>query len=434
MEQMNYRRALAGELARTIMSLEAVDRARVHLAIEERSLFTKDSNAPSASVAVKLRPGRELSPPQVKGIVNLVASSVEGLKPERVTLVDEAGAVLWSGDDGVPSTDNQRELERTLARRVSDLLDRIVGRGRSVVVVTAEIDTARTDRTEELYDKDKIAVRSESRVEDRSAADGAGAQAAAGISGARGNLPGSAPPRATSAPGADPTTSAPPDPAAGKGSRTHSSETRNYEVNRIVNHIIGPKLRVSRLHVSVLIDAASTRTTSTASAAAGSPGMKSASLERIAALAQAAAGLDPARGDRIEVESVPFARAPESHGAPPPPADPWKTIPRHQLLIGAGVPILLLAGIAAVALLRGKRKRPRLVQIRGLPVTAGQAEAMLMQGDDGAASQVAALGPSVRERALSAARGDSVRAARVLSAWLAESPAGENAGRQRGSS
>lgn len=438
-EQMNYRRALAGELARTIMSLDAVDRARVHLAMEERSLFKKDASSPSASVAVKLRPGRELSQAQVKGIVNLVASSVEGLKAERVTLVDEGGTVLWSGDDAAPSTDTQRELERTLARRVSDLLDRIVGRGHSVVVVTAEIDGAHTDRTEELYDKEQTALRSESRVEDRSAADGTNGAGASGVAGARGNLPGAPPPKATNAPGAsEPGAATGVDASTGRAPRTHLSETRNFEVNRIVNHIIGPKLRVSRLHLAVLIDAGATRTTSTATAGAGAGAgrLRTADLERIGALARAAAGLDPARGDRIEVESVPFTRTPQPDAAAPTPTDPLMGIRPRTLLIAAGAPMLLLAGLAAVALLRRRKKRPELVQIRGLPVSASQAEAMLMNGDRGAlgeaAGSLAAPPITARERAVLAARTDSARAARVLSAWLAEPEPVDSTPRHRG--
>src|SRR6266568_566126 len=120
-EQMNYQRALQGELARTIMSLDEVEAARVHLAMPEKSLYRAAAEPASASVALKLRPGRQLGTPQVRGIVHLVAASVEGLAPERVTVLDERGNVLSSADDAAGSLDAQQAFERSLERRVREV-------------------------------------------------------------------------------------------------------------------------------------------------------------------------------------------------------------------------------------------------------------------------------------------------------------------------
>ena len=122
-------RARQGELERTIRMLEPVAKARVHIAQPERSLFKEDERLPSAAVTVALKPGRHLAAGQIRGIVRVVASSVEGLAPEAVTLVDESGAVLWSGGGAEAGIEAQQELERGLARRVAILVETIVGAG-----------------------------------------------------------------------------------------------------------------------------------------------------------------------------------------------------------------------------------------------------------------------------------------------------------------
>jgi len=166
-EQMNYRRALQGELARTVMSLDEVETARVHLALPERSLYKQNEEPASASVALKLKPGRKLLPGQVRGIVHIVSGSVEGLAPERVTVVDESGNVLSEANDAAGNLDSQQSLEKSLERRVREVVERLVGPGHVAVVITAEMDYAKTDRTEEQFDKDG-ALRSEARTEERS--------------------------------------------------------------------------------------------------------------------------------------------------------------------------------------------------------------------------------------------------------------------------
>ena len=289
-EQMNYRRALQGELARTITSLDAVERARVHIAIPERSLFKEEERPPTASAVLQLRPGRRLSPGQVRGVVHLISSSVEGLRPEQVTVVDEGGAVLWSGDES--GIEAQNDLERTLARRVSELVEKLVGPGHAAVVVTAEVDRAAVERTEELWDKDKIAIRSEAKTEERFAGDSEDSQ---GVAGARGNLPGAP---------------APSDGSGLGGMLGRKAETKNYEVNRVVNKRTEPKARVKHLHLAVLLDGVPKP---------GDPKTMvprpDAELKKIAAIARTAAGLDEERGDKIEVFSSPFATAKEELAA-----------------------------------------------------------------------------------------------------------------------
>jgi len=409
-EQVNHLRALQGELARTIMSLDAVDRARVHIAMRERSLYRKDDEPPSASVVLKLRPGQKLGKRQVAGIVHLVASSVDGLTPGRVTVVDETSTVLSSGDDG---GEGSGELEQTLAHRVEDMLARFLGPGHVAVTVTAEIDNSQTEKTEEVYDPAKTALKNEQRsVEGQGNLDAA---TTGGVAGARGNLPG-APAPTTPAPPAPAAGAAAPAPAGTPSSLTRLQETKNYDVTRVVSRTVGAKGNVKRLHVAVLVD--------------GKPGSGEArgkdELGRIELLAREAAGLDTERGDRIEVHSIPFFVEPEPAVVAPNDNWPFPFSKQIAMLAGGGLAGLLVIGTAVVLVLRRRkttRHAPQLVT--ALPVRVTDLEAALPEG---VAASLALAGTTARDRALEAARADAPRAARVIGDWLAEAPALDKGG------
>ena len=388
-EQLNYRRALQGELARTVMSLDGVERARVHVAMPERSLYKDEDEPPSASVVVSLRPGHRLAAAQVRGVVQLMASSVPGLKPDRITLVDEAGSPLWSGEE--MGSEAGAEIERTLARRVRDMIERVVGAGHASVVVTAELDESRQERTEELYDKDKAALRSESRSEERND----GTAGAGGVAGARGNLPGAAAPSAAGA--ADP-------------GRLRLSETHNYELNHVVSRVVQPRSRLKRLHVAVLLDEALDKKGKHMPRAADE-------LAHITALARTAAGLEEERGDKLEVATAPFVDLGNdgTAGVAPPLLPRWL-----PYLAGGGA---LLAVLAAAALLARQRRPLRAELLPALPAPVGQLEATLAKQ----AAPPPELANSARTRVLEAARRDAPRAARVISAWLSESASEDGA-------
>ncbi len=410
-EEMNYRRALAGELSRTIASLDPIEHARVHIAMQERSLYRKEENAPAVSVAVRLRPGRSLSQSQLKGIVHLVSSSVAKLTPDRVTVVDESGAVLWAGEENGEATAKQREIEKTLRERIREIMDRVVGPGQSVVVVTATMDTAQKERTEELFDKDSAVLRSQSRTEQTRYSNAP----TGGLTGVKGNLPESAE-----------TPSAPPsDGRLPKDSRL--SETKNYEVNRVTNRIVEDPVKVKRLHIAILINGA--LESSTASAAGSLVGSEvggqrvAVNLQRIAALVREAAGLDMDRGDRLEVHSIPFADDHELAqaaatgtvtAAVPPTLETW-----HLFAAGGGA--LLLLVIAAMSVVGGRRRRRAAIEQSSsglaLPASVDQIQNAL---GGGATAALEAPKPPTRERVREAVRRDAGRAARILSAWLQE--------------
>ena len=397
-EQVNYQRALQGELERTIRFLEPVQKARVHITRPERSLFKDDEQPPTASVTVSLKPGRRLSQAQIRGIVHTVAASVDGLQAERVTLIDDSGAVLSAGGDD-SGAEGQQELERTLARRVGMMVERVVGPGHAEVAVTAEIDLARTERTEELWDKDKIALRSESKSQENNSTPSA---AVGGVAGAAGNLPGSPAP-APAAPGAAATSN-------------KQSDTRNYEVDRIVNHIIGPKARVKKIHVAVLVDYAAK--------AGGKPGERVTrtpdELKRIEELAREAAGIDAERGDHLQVVSAPFMGDGTADEAKAAVAGP---LSKPLLWAAIAAPAVLVVLGLALALRRRRRQQQQGDEsIPLLPATVGELERNLPAGS--AHAQLVA--PSARERAAALAQKDAARAAQLIAGWLVEPPAMES--------
>src|SRR5213595_2298971 len=162
LQRLNYQRALQGELGRTISRLGGVESARVHLALPDRSLFVGEDRRPSASVVVKLAPGRALSAAQVDGIVHLVAASVEGLAADGVTVVDQGGRMLTTnrrGDETGGALEMQTSIERQLAERVESMLAAVVGRDKAIARVAASLEVARVERTEETYDPERTARR-----------------------------------------------------------------------------------------------------------------------------------------------------------------------------------------------------------------------------------------------------------------------------------
>lgn len=387
-EKTNYQRALQGELARTIGAIDSIESARVHLAMGARSFFQQEDEKPTASITVNLRPGRTLSKGQVSGIVHLVASSVDGLSPERVTVVDERGTLLSDQDQDSAQVEKQRALEHLLSERVEQMLARVVGVNHVAVEVTAEIDYSQTDRTENAYDQDKSAIRSEAVT-----AQGVDpTQEIGGLAGARGNLPGAPAPAPAPAPAGNP-----------GGQR---QETRNYEVSHVVTHTTSAPSVLRRLHVAVLVDAGTPPP--------GTDKWTPEQLAEIEALTKVAAGIDTARGDQLAVRSVAFAPvAPLDAGSSSadPNALPFNT--QWFAIAGGGLVGLMFL----VWLLRRKKNAKPPIQL--LPAKVSEIEATLPSSEEPALLP-GDTGPSARERAQEAARIDAARAARVLSAWLAE--------------
>mgnify|MGYP001170006332 CR=1 FL=1 len=292
-QRLNYQRALQGELARTISELAAVEGARVHLALPERSLFVAEERRPSASVVVKLRPGRVLAPEQVAGVVHLVAASVEGLKAGDVTVVDVNGQVLTRDVEeaaGRPAGEGmlafQRDVEQGYAERIESMLARVLGPGHALARVTAALDLAQVEKTEESFDPDRVALRNEKRSREKNVA--SAATGAVGITATLTNEPAAA------------------TPEQGPQSEREDSAL-SYEVSKVTSRRIEQMGGIRKLSVAVLIDG----TYQGEGSARVFVPRPTEEIDRYRELIKRAVGFNEERGDQIEVATAPFqAQAP----------------------------------------------------------------------------------------------------------------------------
>jgi flagellar M-ring protein FliF len=304
LEQVNYRRALEGEIARTIATIGDVRSARVHIAMAKTSLFESREQPAKASVILTLKRNRPLAAATVAGIVNLVAFSVEGLRPEAVVLIDSTGRPLArpSDDSDEPLSaavmERQEKMERELAGEVIRMIEPIVGAERVRANVTLRLNTKTQEETLETFDPNTV-IRSR-----QVSMEGSAANAASGVAGARGNLPGQAPPTPAGAP-----VTPPPPPAASlaAGGTGRQAETVNYEVGKKTTHSLLPRGDVARLSVAVVVDnTRQTKTDADGKVTRTSTPRPAAEMQKIQQLVAAAVGLDNTRGDQLIVENVSF--------------------------------------------------------------------------------------------------------------------------------
>lgn len=307
-QRINYQRALQGELARTIAEFPQVEKARIHLVLPHKSLFIEDQKPASASVVLTLKQGERLDNKQLLGIVNLVALSVEGLTTDRVTITDTHGQALYqpSGDSAMEGmTTSQLEYKNTfeanLENRLEQLLTPIVGPGRAMVKVNADLDFNQRTVRKELYDPNTTVVRSEQRSEESTS--GSAMVEDAAVSTQQGGA-------------AVPNTNFRGDGFSGTESTQKSNRenrTTNYEINKEEQNIVTSMGGLNRQTIAVIVDG-------TYAKAEGSDvpvftPRSAEELERIRALVSKAAGLDPARGDQVEVSSFEFG-SPDLSGEP----------------------------------------------------------------------------------------------------------------------
>ncbi|HEY4264432.1 MAG TPA: flagellar basal-body MS-ring/collar protein FliF, partial [Micropepsaceae bacterium] len=293
-QNVNRLRALEGELARTIKSLDSIDSARVHLVIPERQVFARDNQPPSASVVVKTR--SRLSRGQVSAIQHLVAAAVAGLTANNVALVDDKGELLAGGGgaDGDAATGAVQEertsgFEDRLRQRVENIVSSIVGPGHSRVQVAAEMDFNRVTQTAETFDPDSRVVRSSQTVQqDSQSKDNHGGAAPVSVGTA---LPGQAAP---ATPPNDGSTSA----------NTRTEETVNYEISKVTKTQVLDAGQVKKLSVAVVVDG--TYTPGANGQRAYAP-RSTDDMGKITALVRSAIGFDEKRGDQLQVTNMRFA-------------------------------------------------------------------------------------------------------------------------------
>jgi len=306
-EQVNYKRALEGELSRTISSLSEVSEARVHLVLPKDSLFENQREEAKGSVLVRLKKGRDLSKNSIAGIVNLVAGAVQGLRTSNVSVVDGEGRVLSrlsAGDLGHSEyeTGIQSQMEKELVAKVTSILEPVVGKGKVHADASIDLDFNSSEQTEETYSPTPPPViLNHQKSEERTG----GAATPAGIPGTRSNQGGGAVQAGAQTP-----------------EHTRLSEATNYEVSKLVRHTIEPKGSIRRLSVAVLLDNKTVYSKDSNGQLVAS--FQPRSKEELSAyreLVQATVGYNEKRGDTVTLENMPFFTEPEVDGGQT--AGPW---------------------------------------------------------------------------------------------------------------
>jgi flagellar M-ring protein FliF len=288
-QNINHLRALEGELARTIRAIDRVQAARVHLVLPERPLFARETPEPSASIVVRVR--GSLEPQQIRAIRHLVASAVNGLKPQRVSIVDEAGQLLADGaggeQDNTVADERRGAFEKRLRNEVEGIVSSVVGSGRARVQLSADFDYNKVTQTSDKFDPEGRVLRSSQTREESSATAENNGQVTVGneLPGNQGNA----------------TT-----PVARDQSKK-TEETNNYEISRTTKTEVTEAGRVNRISVAVLVDGSYVKNDK------GEMVYQDRSkeqLDRIATLVRSAIGFDQKRGDQVEVVNLRFAEAP----------------------------------------------------------------------------------------------------------------------------
>jgi flagellar M-ring protein FliF len=296
-QNINRLRALEGELARTIKAIDRIQDARVHLVLPDRPLFSREAPEPSASIVLRVRGG--LEPQQIRAIRHLVASAVNGLKPQRVSIVDETGQLLADGSatdtDGVTGDERRAAFEKRMRHQVEAIVSSVVGAGRTKVELSADFDYNKITQTSDKFDPEGRVLRSsQTREESSVTADNNGQVTV------NNELPGNQPAENAATP---------------RDQTKKSEETNNYEISRTTKTEVTEAGRVNRISVAVLVDGSYTKNEK------GEMVYKERTkeqLDRIATLVRSAIGFDQKRGDQVEVVNLKFADPP----VVVPPAEP----------------------------------------------------------------------------------------------------------------
>ncbi len=291
-QRINYIRAIQGELARTIMAIDGVEKARVHIVIPEPSLFSQDQRQPTASVAMNMAKGRKLSDGQIRGILHMIVTSVEGLSDAHVNIIDQNGNVLYRGasDETAMSAKGmeiQSGLEQRLERQVAEMLEKIVGPGGVSVKVSANLNLAQVERTVESVDPESRVALSENVTTEQSSGS---AGTSGGTPGAAANLPGGG--GASTAGGSSETSK-----------RTETSST--YTVSKTTQKILEPVGTIKSISVAVLVDG---NYTAQEDGTQKYDPRAAEDLKKFEDLVKQAVGYDENRGDRVKVENLQFKR------------------------------------------------------------------------------------------------------------------------------
>jgi flagellar M-ring protein FliF len=392
-QKLNYRRAIQGELARTINSLEEIQQSRVHIAFPKDTLFIDQQQKATASVTVKLKTGKALRQNQIDGIGHLVASSVEGLRFEDVMVVDSKGNILSRGHDenklsqlSNSQMEYQRNVERNLTNQIQTMLENVVGKGKAVVRATADLDFRITEKTEETYDPESPVVRSTQKQSDKTVSNSGAAKV-----GATGSGPGQ--------------------------EKDKLDEVTNYEINKVVNKTVMPVGEIKKLSIAVVVDGIYTKNDK------GQEVYQERSKKEIDSLdelVRKSAGFNAARGDQVILTSMSFSKQDLDASLANIPwherLTPFVPVARYIALIAAmGLLFLfvikpLMTGLMTNVSRQGTRDT---VQLSGQRQMAGGGESLAMLGGPGE-------GGSVTEAELvkQLASSDAKKFAEILRNWV----------------
>lgn len=412
-QRLNYQRALQGELARTIGQLKEVTAARVHLALPQPSVFTEQEKPATASVVLNLRPGARLTPEQVRGVVHLVSSSVEGLNADRVTVVDTSGKLIArpaEGRLGAGSTGQfevQEAVEVELERRVRTMLEEILGPNKATVRVAAQMDFTSVERTEERFDPRGV-IKSEQRTTETQQSSTATPTAVAGVAS---NVPDQAATQSQS--------------GQSTAKSTKEAETVQYDVSKVLERKVFSPGELKRVSVAVMVDG-------TYKAVPDGKGgerkeyvpRKSDELDKIKVAVKNAVGFSAARGDEIEVVEFPFdTSAMEKERALMEEAerkDFWYSLVK-PILMGVGVLLVLVFGLRP--LIRSlKERRPPTFDTPGMLSMSQPSPAAIETGPDQAPALDVSSDDPLRAGLMELARNNPNVVAQLVRAWMVKRP------------
>ena len=432
-EHVNYRRAVEGELERSVMALAAVQQARVHVSLPKESVFTDSREAAKASVLVGLRPGARLSAQNVIAITNLVSSAVEGLAPESVSLVDMSGNLLSRPRrDGLPdgaqiseaALEYRQAIEHDLALKINNTLDPLLGADKFRTGVSAEVDMTSGEQSEETFDPTKSVMVTSQKTEDSSGT--TRAAAAPTPPGTSANLPQAA--------AAHPT---------GSGSTsTKRSESIAYQSSRVTKHVKLPQGAIKRLSIAVLVDQGAKWEGQGKQMHRVVTPPDTEKIKAIQTLVSTLVGLNPERGDQLTVEALPFDSTLNMELPPAQTPEPAKrdnltaieTLKQKPIILwgSAGGAVLVIA-LVIFAVSRGKKKERIQDMPEVLPPATSMASLTAGPGSQPGAiaanegARLPALMPSRTEVLLNqlqeSGRNNPEAWAGVLRGWLSEEEA-----------
>ncbi|WP_407654901.1 flagellar basal-body MS-ring/collar protein FliF [Brenneria populi] len=358
-EQVNYQRALEGELSRTIETLGPVVNARVHLAIPKPSLFVREQKSPSASVTLNLQPGRAMDDGQINAIVYMVSSSVSGLPPDNVTIVDQNGRLLTQSDSSGRDLNTAQlkftaEIENLYQRRIESILTPVVGLGNVHAQVTAQLDFSSREQTDEQYQPNQAPNQAAVRSQQNSNSEQRGNGMVGGVPGALSNQPAPAPTAPITAPANNANANNANNANAGNAqnnantantnataapSSSRNDSTINYEVDRTIRHTKQSAGSLQRLSVAVVVNYRQSED--------GKPvALTDEQVKQIESLTREAMGYSAERGDTLNIANTPFTQTDSSAGELP----FWQQQSFFDRLMNAGR--WLLVALAAFILWR----------------------------------------------------------------------------------